>query len=68
MNAKTKLRLNQIALTIKNSKEKISNYSSKMNVEKDSKKREIYKLRKEIEQLRVEMKNREAKIIFTTNN
>ena len=68
MDAKTELRLRQLAQTINNSKDKIKSYTSKIAKEKVSKKRQILELRKEIEQLRVEMKIREGKIIQLNNN
>lgn len=67
MDLKDKQRLYKLGMTIKNSKEKISDYQSKINKEKDSRKRQILELKKEIEQLRVEMKNCEGKIIMLNN-
>ena len=63
MEVKDKMRIHRIGLTIKNSEEKIKNYKSKLGSEKDSAKRKILVLKKEIEQLRVQMKLREGKLI-----
>ncbi|GAL83616.1 hypothetical protein MYP_843 [Sporocytophaga myxococcoides] len=68
MDAITELILRQLAQTIENAKDKIKDYTSKIANEKVAKKRQILELRKEIEQLRVEMKIREGKIIQLNNN
>ena len=67
MDAKANLRMRQLAVTLKNSEEKIKSYTAKISKTRDSKKRQEYQLRKEIEQLRIEMKKREAKIIQLKN-
>ena len=63
MDQKTKIRIAKVVRVIRNSEKKIDDYKKKKSGKNTSSQRNVLEIKIEIEQLRIEMKKREIKLI-----